>query len=288
MKDLVGVQEVLEVFVYKMVEMVVPMEELNDPMGIRFMFRTTNISDIVLYVKSELVSPPVGWTGIPEEHGAIGVGVGDYFLNDNYTRTKPSTDTEESVTLRITYYSDAGYSNEVSHEDVDYIITYVDFNDGSYNIVDDDGFEVDLEGWTRVNEAGTSELKRDTSQSHSGVASMRHANFQVNSVAYASKSFTISNVTRAYIRVWFWFVYIETTEGIFELITDAGGVSQKRVLPLAMDGTPKGGTEIVQQWICVGLKLPVNGTFEVRLRWIPEYYAAAHGVAYDDIRVVES
>lgn len=129
-----------------MVEMVVAMESLADPMPIDFAFKCTNTDDIVLYVKSELISPPAGWTGSAEQHGSLGVGVDDYFLNDNYTRSKPANLTEETVTFRISYYSDAGYTILVSSEDVSYTITYVDFDDAGFTVVDDDTFEVDLEG----------------------------------------------------------------------------------------------------------------------------------------------
>lgn len=273
-----------------MVEMVIPMEDLEDPMEIRFTFKVTNIDDIPIYVKSELINPPAGWTETDEQHGVLGVGEDDYFLNDNCTRTKPATDTEESVTLRITYYSDAGYSNELGHEDVSYTITYVDFTDGSYAVVDDDGFETDLESWTKTDEVGTSEFLRHTAVSRSGVAAARHKLEAEAGVSYISKSFTISNVTRAYIRIWMYFDVGELIEGILELITDAGEVSQKRTLPIAMDSAPLGGSEMIAQWICVGAKLPVNGTYEVRLRLLSEKATGEleSYVRYDDLRVIES
>lgn len=278
--------------------MVIPMEDLADPMEIRFTFKVTNIDDIPIYVKSELNNPPAGWVETDEQHGVLAVGTDDYFLNDNCTRTKPATDTEENVVLKISYYSDSGYSNLLSTESITYTITYVDFTDGSYAVVDDDTFEVDFESWTKTDEVGSSSVARTTEMSRSGVASMKHYGFLDGEVGYLSKSFTISNVTRAYIRIWLWFrpnTNYYFREAIIELITDAGGVSQKRTLPIAMDYQPKGGTEICGQWICIGAKIPVNGTYEVRLRVLAELVAYTgpdtllQGMLfYDDIRVVES
>ena len=84
-----------------MVEMAVAMESLADPMPIDFAFKYTNTDDIDLYVKSEPISPPAGWTGSPEQHCSLGVGVDDYFLNDNYTRSKVTNLIEETLTFRI-------------------------------------------------------------------------------------------------------------------------------------------------------------------------------------------
>ena len=269
-----------------MVEMVIPMENLADPMDIRFTFKVTNLDDITLYVKSELITPPAGWNGSAEEHGALAAGIDDYFLNDNYTRDKPATDTEENVTIRITYYSDSGYSSALGYEDVTYTITYIDFTDGGYVIVDDDGFETDLESWSLTTEVGIgATLLRSTVVSRTGVASMKLEGVGSEEISYAKKDYTIGAVTSAYIRIWVDFQrYI--TEGVLEIITDAVEVSEKRTLQIAMDESPLGGTELMSQWLCIGLKLPVNDTYQVRLRFIGESAADNNRIYFDDIRVI--
>jgi len=275
-------------------DVVVPMESLPDPMSINFLYKATNVSGASVYVSAQLITPPAGWADYAERQcGELGVGVDDYFLFATPTRTKPATGTTEVVTLRVTYYSDAGYSVELNHEDIAYTYTYVDFDDAvTYNVVDEDTFEVDLEGWTGVVEVGTPNLVRDTAKARTGIGSMKHGNFETASVGYATKSFIISNIASAFIRVWLLIdMYYLTYEHIVELITDAGGIVEKRTLPIAMDGTPKCGTEIVDQWLCVAAKIPVNGTYEVRLRGLCE---VAHPtsdylqVYYDDIKVIET
>ena len=54
-------------------------------------------------------------------------------------------------------------------------------------------------------------------------------------------------------------------ETISEIWTDAGGGSE-RVLAIPFDAVPKGGTEVCMQWVVAALKVPVNGSYEYRLR----------------------
>ena len=280
-------------------DVVVPMEDLPDPMSINFLYKATNVSGAPVYVTAQLVTPPAGWADYAERQcGSLAIGQDDYFIFDTPTRTKPATNTTEVVTLRVTYYSDAGYSAELNHEDIAYTYTYVDFDDVSYTTVDEDTFEIDLEGWTKTDEVGSTVIERSVTVSRTGVGSMQHLSFTDGEVAYVKKSFTIGAVTRAFIRIWM-YAYIKKDaaspynegEYIIELITDAGGVNE-RILPIAMDSAAKCGGEICMQWLCVGAKIPVDGTFEVRLRPLCEYsgeesspYGSIH---YDDIKVIQS
>jgi len=270
-------------------DVVIPMEGLAAPMPIQFPFKAVNRTAATVYVGVQLVTPPAGWANYAEQQcGTLLVGIEDYFLFSTPTRTKPATNTTENVTLRVTYYSDA-YITEINHDDIVYTFTYVDFDDVGYNVVDEDTFEVDLEGWTKVDEAtgvSVSSLTRSTTLSRTGVASMRHSGLSARYFTYATKSFTIANLTRAFIRVWVYFDMATNDELVLEIITDALNVSQRRVLPISMDAVPKCGSEICKQWICFAAKLPVNGTYEVRLRGRGEY--GAMYIYYDDIKVVES
>lgn len=273
-----------------MVEMVIPMEDLDDPMPIRFTFKVANIDDIPIYVKSEIQGAPANWNlGGAEQHGALAVGEDDYFLNDNNTRDKPADGASDSITLRIFYYSDVGYSVLLSSEDVTYDITYVDFTDVRYAVVDDDTFEVGLEGWVLTNEVGVVAFTRSTGKSRTGVASAQFSLMDEGDVWYISKSFIIDAASsEAYIRIWINFGFDDNTEEcVFELITDAGGGSE-RVLPIAMDYNPKGGGEMEDQWLCIGAELPVDGTYAVRLRVRGEILdTLLSKINIDDIRVVE-
>jgi len=268
-------------------DVVIAMEGLAAPMPIQFPFKAVNRTAATVYVSAQLVTPPVGWADYAEQQcGTLLVGIEDYFLFSTPTRTKPATNTTENVTLRVTYYSDA-YITEINHDDITYTFTYVDFDDVGYNVVDLDTFEVDLEGWTAVNEAGAIALARSTTISRTGVASMKQYSVGANEFGYATKSFTIANLTRAFIRFWVYFDQDTTEEQVLEIITDALNLSQRRVLPISMDAVPKCGSEICKQWICFAAKLPVNGTYEVRLRARGDI-GSPLATYFDDIKVVES
>ena len=271
------------------IEPVIPMEGLGDPMKLPFLFKATNVTGIVVYVGCELITPPAGWANFGEmQCGTLEIGEDDYFIYDTPTRTKPATNTEENVTFRVTYYSDA-YITEVHHEDIVYTFTYVDFDDVSYAVVDEDTFEADLEGWAKVDEVGVSGLAISTDRARTGLYSMKHSPISAGEIGYATKSFTISGgaVSRAFIRIWLYVNrYTSPGEAILELITDAGEVSQIRTLPMPMDFLVKGGSEIMDQWLVIAAKLPVDGTYEVRLRVRGETDSVV--IYYDDIKVVES
>jgi hypothetical protein len=264
-----------------MAEIVIPMEDLADPMDIPFVFKATNIDDVPVWVRSDLSVAPAGWAGAAEDHGQLAVGVDDYFVNDNYTRTKPAHLTAENVTLRVRYYSDAGYLNLLRTETEVFAFDYVDFNDVGLTVVDDDTFETGVEGWVATSEVGGESAIRSTDYARTGVASLRCFNSETKGVGYASKSFTIGAVTHAFIRVWARF---SDSKSIHELWTDAGGGSE-RIAYIPCSSAPLGGAEFCDQWVVFGLRLPVNGTYSVRLRRKRQGGAGAN--YFDDIRVVQ-
>ena len=79
-----------------------------------------------------------------KQHGSLSVGVDNYVLNDDYTRTKPPTVTEETLTFRILYHSDSSHTVLVSYEEISYIVIYTDFTDASFTVINNDRFEADL------------------------------------------------------------------------------------------------------------------------------------------------
>ena len=274
-----------------MIEPVVAMEGLASPMEINFPFRVHNVTPANVWITAQLVAPPAGWANWGEQQmgAALASGASDYCLYSTPTRIKPVTNTEENVTLRITYYSDA-YITEINHEDVAYSFTYVDFDDVGYNVVDEDTFELDVEGWIAKQWILGGTISRSTSYSRTGTASLKAINASESAQMASAKEFTIANLTRAFFRAW---VYVYTTvvadKFFLWLITDASNLSAKRVIPIPLSVAPRGGSEIMQQWLCIGGKLPVNGTYEVQLLGNTEYKASGSIYVYmDDVKVVES
>ena len=273
-----------------MIEPVVAMEGLASPMEINFPFKVHNVTPANVWITAQLVAPPAGWANWGEQQmgAALASGASDYCLYSTPTRTKPVTNTEENVTLRITYYSDA-YITEINHEDVAYSFTYVDFDDVGYNVVDTDTFEVDVEGWASRRWISGTLLSRSTTYSRTGVASLKALVVGANAYSSAHKAFTIANLTRAFFRAW---VYVDATvvtdKLYLWLVTDTENLSGKRVVPLPLSGAPRGGSEIMKQWICIGGKLPVNGSYDVELVGRAEFVSASRSIYVDDVKVVES
>lgn len=61
----------------------------------------------------------------------------------------------------------------------------------------------------------------------------------------------------------------------------------ERILAIPFDAMPKGSTEVCMQWVVAALKVPVNGTYECRIR-VRSEANALDTMYFDDIRVVES
>jgi hypothetical protein len=270
-------------------EIVIPMEGLPDPLPVNFPFKAVNVGASTIYIGVELVTPPAGWANYSElQCGTLAAGTDNYFLFDTPTRTKPATDTVETVTLRVNFYSDA-YITLINQDVIAFQLTYIDFDGGGYNLVEEDGFEIDTDGWTVTNEVGHGSFVRSTSKSRTGVASGQFTMYQSADIAYLTKSFAIGAVTKAYIRVWMQFYSTATAEFVLEFITDSGDVVKKRLIPIATDKSPQGGSEIFDQWLVIASELPVNGTYGVRLRVVcgdcGGYYDT--GIYYDSIKVIE-
>jgi len=277
------------------VKIVVPIESIDSAANIPFTFKAKNIFDVAISVYAQLLKSagaanPTGWNN-PQQvsFGELAIGAEKYFLYDRSKRTSlPATDTEESVMFRIRYFGSPGglpQPREINKEDLHYKLTYINFDDGSYTVVDTDTFEADLEGWTKIDEVGTTTLDRSTTQHRNGTTAMRHSGIDNTDVAYLSKSFTIGAVSKAYIRVPAFFELTTQEKVTLELITDAGAVSKKRTTGYAIAASPAGGSRITGQWLYLAAEMPVNGTYEVRLRATCESGTGLE-IFYDDIKVI--
>jgi len=272
------------------VEIVVPMESLDAYMYVPFTFKAKNVFNVPISVYADF-SDLSGWNAPKELYlGELAVGATRYFLYDIPIRKgKPATDTEESGSLTIRFYASPGgvpQPREINKESISYKFTYIDFDSGTYALVDEDTFEVDLEGWAKVDEgAAATTLDRSQTQRRNGLWSMRHSAIDNGETAYLKKSFTIGAVSKAFIRVPVFFEVEGTEKVVLELITDAGAVSKKRTVEYAMSGLPYGGSLITGMWLYLGAEIPVDGTYEVRLRATCESGAALE-IFYDDIKVV--
>jgi len=283
------------VWVEPEVEMVVPIEWLDVFGNIPFTFKAENVFNIPIDVYAQLLTEAgavlvVGWNQpLAKYFGAFGVGVENYFLYDFSQRSSiPDTDTVEYLLFRIRYLASPGgvpVTRAINKDDVRYTITYIDFDSVTYVLVDLDTFEADLEDWTLVDEVGATVLDRSQVQRRNGLWSMRHSAIDNADVAYLTKDFVIGAVSKAYIRVPVFFEVTDQEKVIFEIITDAGDVVKKRTQQHAIAASPVEGSKITGMWLYLGAEIPVDGTYEVRLRATCESGAALE-IFYDDIKVV--
>jgi len=271
-------------------EIVIPMDCLDDLLlQIQFTFKALNIIAVPINVSADLTDL-TGWNK-PRGVGFGQIGVGDekYCLYDVAQRTsKPATDTVENPRLTISYSAALGgvpATRGVNNELIWYKLTWIDFDSVTYALVDLDTFEADLEDWTKVDEVGATVLDRSQLQVRNGAWAMRHSAIDNADVAYLTKSFVIGAVSKAYIRVPVFFEVTDQEKVIFEIITDAADVVNKRTQQHAIAASPAGDSKITGMWLYLGAEIPVDGTYEVRLRATCESGAALE-IFYDDIKVV--
>jgi len=277
------------------VEMVIPIESLDAYANIPFTFKAENVFNVPIDIYSRLfkedgIYPPTGWNSQTEKNfGSLGVGAENYFLYDFSQKTSlPVTDFVEYLLFRIRYEASPGglpIPREINKDDIRYTNTYIDFDSVTYALVDLDTFEADLEDWTLVDEVGATVLDRSQVQRRNGLWSMRHSAIDNTDVAYLTKDFVIGAVSKAYIRVPVFFEVTDQEKVIFEIITDAGDVVKKRTQGHAIAAAPVEGSKITGMWLYLGAEIPVDGTYEVRLRATCESGAALE-IFYDDIKVV--
>ena len=128
---------------------------LPDPMLLGITIHYYNHSDDTLYMKI-FGSGPIPWSSNAVELGSLGSGLNTYVHLDNFlSRTKPSAETTEVLTLTLRGYSDAGYSQLVYEFQRTCTVIMIKSDDGSWtqDVLNnfDDGT---VQGWSILKEAG--------------------------------------------------------------------------------------------------------------------------------------
>lgn len=127
---------------------------LPNPATLRFPFAVTNQTGSAVYVKSYLTglgggSLPAGWTDTEKRYGSLADGSTLYNYHEA-TRTVPTFSDgvyDESIELRIGFYSDPDYTDIVLLFVEQLNIHHYKSDDPAWTLVDEDTFEIDSEEW---------------------------------------------------------------------------------------------------------------------------------------------
>ena len=124
---------------------------LADPFETRIPIAITNTETYELWFIVELVSPPAGYTEYSKQLGSVGSGASVYKFF-KFKRARPASKVTDDLTLRITAYTDAGYTTEYGYKD--YAVKYYLFDRDDLTLVDADNFDDGtVQGWS--GEVGT-------------------------------------------------------------------------------------------------------------------------------------
>jgi len=236
-------------------------EGLASPMTVNIPLGITNNEAFDLYFRILIKNPPAEWSNTSKDLGAISAGASAFKVFDP-TRDLPTlTDGEydETLTLRIEAYKDAGYTDLYGYAELEITIHFFDSLDAAWTMVDRDTFDDGtVEGWD--SESG------GTADPSLGLAYA--GNPSANSLHYISspyglvngtvegytlyKDYTIGAVSKARIVIHYWL------KSGYKIAIKIG---DKLIIPAAVGNVmPK------ETWVRAAYFLPVNATTRVRVQ----------------------
>jgi len=126
---------------------------LPDPILLGLTIHYYNHSDQSLYMKI-FISGPSPWSPNAVELGSLGSGSNAYKNLDNFTsRTKPSQETTEELTLTLRGYNDSGYSELKYEFSRSLTVVFIKSDDGSWTTDINNNFDDGtVQGWSAIAE----------------------------------------------------------------------------------------------------------------------------------------
>lgn len=114
---------------------------MPDPMLLGVTIHYYNHSAINLYIKI-FGTGPSPWSSNSVELGLLNSGASNYRNLDNFlSRTLPTSETTEQITLTLKGYSDSGYSDLVYTFARNVTVVFLKSDDGSWTLDEDDDFD---------------------------------------------------------------------------------------------------------------------------------------------------
>lgn len=181
--------------------------DMPDPIVTSFGIQVYNYTTITIYIK--MGGAGTGWNwATPPQLGSVASGGNVYFIaKDLGSRAKPGSAVDDSITLTVRAYSDAGYTLEIG-DGYPIIVTYHWLNSAAMSLLDLDNFDGGtLEGWSVVAENGTDPvIEIATDYVLSAPNSCRAGNYKFGAMdvsgyqllARIEKTFAVPACTKAY------------------------------------------------------------------------------------------
>jgi len=236
---------------------------LPDPLYKGLTVRIFNADDVTLYMRVDGYA--AGWTFTSNDFGSLASGANFYRNIDNFgTRAKPAAATEETVTVRLRAYTDAGYTNlKWTFERVIDVI-FIKSDDGSWtqDFLDnfDDGT---VQGWAVVSEWGggtfTLTVVSDYFLSAPYSVRMRQIGTDIFARCRLYKSFTTPNRNNVYA------ICDVRQSGAYMKNLRLGWDTNQLVYLGRPYDTADAHYTPVNKWMRIVFPLPKNATLEVRV-----------------------
>ena len=133
------------------------LESMPSTLDLSITFYVHNYDDIALYMRVD-GTLPAEWSYTSTDLGSVSSGSSILRCIDHFaSRTAPASETAENLTIRVRAYTDAGYTDLKWTYTRELSLLMIKSDDGSWtqDLLNDfdDGTK---QGWTKVNEAGTS------------------------------------------------------------------------------------------------------------------------------------
>jgi len=233
-------------------EWVMDYNGLSNPFEFTAQLGITNTYKDTIYLKAELITPPAGYSEYSKELGSLATGISAYRAFA-FKRAHPGAKVTDNLTLRVTAYTDAGYSVELCHDEL--AVPFYLFDHNSLDLIDHDTFDTpgDLEGW-----AGQSAYCRTKQEPDFWISApyslgaVTYGAFAYANCYYVTKTFAIEDVAEAF----FVYHYYKTTNtGVSHVLINDVPVIPSTVLIEYATGA----------WYRICLKMPVNQNVVVKL-----------------------
>jgi len=183
---------------------------LPDPFEVRIPIGITNNETIVLYFRAELVAPPAGYTNYVKDLDLVGAG-SSVFKVFTFNRTQPTLtagELNEALTLKISAYTDAAYTDLYGEATFDFTIHYFNHTDPAWTELYHDNFDdATLQDWGyatgKIDEAIDSYGRPEVSAAHYITAPYGLVNGGLADY-HNGKSYTVGVYTKARIVIHFY------------------------------------------------------------------------------------